>query len=223
VVLILRRRSRGILAAEREVAVVVVSARPRGRLGLGRLHVRSRGEVPLDVDGEVDVGRDFPAGEGLLEPAVARSVGVSDAVRVGIAHPDAAEERLGSGVVEIAAVVVDVASQFVLGLAAGGDVDFSMVVDVLLTFSLGGRVLCFDSSRHGCKCRVQKRQQAQRARECRANHDVKYDVKGEVGEESEESGDEVEVHKYLETRILNFLRALNHYNSETLLDQRCDA
>jgi hypothetical protein len=52
---------------------------------------------------------------------------------------------------------------------------------------------------------------------------VEYDVKGEVGEESEESEDEVEVHKYLETRILNFLRALNHYNSETLLDQRCDA
>jgi hypothetical protein len=181
VVLILRRRSRGILAAEREVAVVVVSAGPSSRLGLGRVHVRGRGEVPLDVEGEVDVGRDFLAGVGLLEPAVAGSVGVSDAVRVGIAGTEAAEERLGSDVVEIAAVVVGVASQFVLGLAAGRNVEFSVVVDVLLAFGLDGRVFCFDSSRHGCKRRLQQSQQAQRARECRANHGVKVERERKSG------------------------------------------
>ena len=100
----------------------------------------------------------------LIEPAVARSVGVSEAVRVSIAHAGAAKERLGSDVVEVATVVVGVARQFVLGHAAGGNVNFSMVVDVLLAFSL--------SRRGGCKCRLQQSQEAQRARECRANHGV---------------------------------------------------
>jgi hypothetical protein len=193
-VLILRRRGRGVLATEREVAVVVVSARPSGRLGLGGVHVRGRGEVPLDVEGEVDVGRDFLAGVGLLEPAIAGGVGVSDAVRVGIAHTGAAEEGLGSDVVEIATVVVGVASQFVLGIADGGDVDLSMVIDVLLAFGLGGWVFCFDNSRHGCKRRLQQSQQAQRARKCRANHNVEYDMRVEVGEESK--GEGTRWHKY---------------------------
>jgi hypothetical protein len=66
--------------------------------------------------------------------------------------------------VEIATVVVGVARQFILGHAAGGNVDSSMIVDVLLAFSF--------SRRGGCKCRLQQSQKAQRARECRANHGV---------------------------------------------------
>jgi hypothetical protein len=156
------------LATERQVTVVVVAARPCGRGRLGRCHVRGRGEVPLDVEGEVDVGRNLPAGVSLLEPAVARGVGVSDAIRVSIAHAGAAEERLGSDVVEIATVVVGVAGQLVLGLAAGRDVHGSMIVDVLLAFGLGGRV--------GCKCRLKQSQEAQRAREYRANHGVRVQL-----------------------------------------------
>ena len=66
--------------------------------------------------------------------------------------------------VEIATVVVGVARQFILGHAAGGNVNSSMIVDILLAFSL--------SRRGGCKCRLQQSQEAQRARECRANHGV---------------------------------------------------
>jgi len=45
-------------------------------------------------------------------------------------------------VVEITTIVIGVASQCVLGQAAGGNVKFAMVVDILLAFALSGRVVC---------------------------------------------------------------------------------
>jgi hypothetical protein len=162
----------GNVTTERTVTVVVKSAGPLCGSSLGRFLIGPRGLVPLDVDGEVDVGRDLLLGESSLEITVARSVGVSNAVGVRIAHPGAAEERVGSDVLQIATVVVGIARQFIVGHAVGGDVHLAMIIDTLLTFSLsrwGGRI--GTSGLEICKGRLQQSQQAQRGRKCRANHD----------------------------------------------------